>query len=57
MTFGIVTGTGGTLSPPHVLSEHGALPLLGARGLSCAYSSCLEVHSILFSTGTFLVES
>ena len=57
MTFGIVTGTGGTLSPPHVLSEHGALPLLGAHGLSCAYSSCLEVHAILFSAGTFLVES
>ena len=57
MTFGILTGSRGTLSPPHVLSEHGALPLLGAHGLSCAYSSCLEVHAILFSAGTFLVES
>lgn len=57
MTFGIVTGNEGILSPPHVLSEHGALPLLGARGLSCASSSCLEVHAILFLAGTFLVES
>lgn len=28
MTFGIVTGTKGALSPPHALSQHGALPLL-----------------------------